>query len=100
MLFSDDSRLLQVFGAKRIEAFVGPKDQFSGRAVYRVWGLVMLESWCRHHAVTLPRLSVEVRRKGALLEEAAPSTLFAREVAPKVYAAIVLPADEAARASR
>lgn len=100
MLFSDDSRLLQVFGAKRIEAFVGPKHQFSGRAVYRVWGLVMLESWCRHHAITLPRLSWDARRRGASVEGAGPATLFARQVAPQVYAAIVLPADEAAPASK
>jgi asparagine synthase (glutamine-hydrolysing) len=100
MLFSDDSRLLQVFGAGRIEAFVGPKDQFSGRAVYRVWGLVMLESWCRHHPVTLPRLSAEVRRKGASMEAAGATTLFARQVAPQAYAAVVMSAQDAGQAAK
>lgn len=100
MLFSDDSRLLQVFGARRIEAFVGPEDQFSGRAIYRVWGLVMLESWCRHHPVTLPRLSQEVQSRRATSERAGATTLFARQVAPQVYAAVVLSAGEAGAAAK
>jgi hypothetical protein len=99
MLFSDDSRLLQVFGAGRLEAFIGREDQFSGPTVYRVWGLVMLESWCRHHQITLPRLSVEARRGGASKSDGMGRTLFARRVAPGSYAAVVMAARDSEKAA-
>lgn len=99
MLFSDDSRLLQVFGAGRLEEFIGSENQFTGSVVYRVWGLVMLESWCRHHAVTLPRLPVEARREKILRLDSDSRTLFFRAVAPGSYACVVMEASERSAAN-
>ena len=99
MLFSNDSRLLQLFGAERLESFIGHADHFNGSAVYRVWGLVMLESWCRHHPITLPSLSVEARRVNTSSAHDTTRTLFVRQVAPCSYAGIVMTAQEAGRAA-
>ena len=90
MLFSEDSRLLQVFGAKRLEGFIGSEAHFSGPVVYRVWGLVMLESWCRHHRVTMPRLSAESRSRAPSSNEREKRTLFARQIAHHSFAAVVM----------
>lgn len=98
MLFSDDSRLLNALGANRLESFIGKQDQFNGSAVYRVWGLVMLESWCRSHKVSLPRLSSAVRQMRAD-GVSGSATLYARQIAPDCYAATILSAAEEAKAA-
>jgi hypothetical protein len=97
MLFSNDSRLLDVFGPNRLESFVGKQDQFSGSAVYQVWGLVMLESWCRSHKVTLPKLSAAVRQSTNCMS--GPATLYARQIASDCYAATVLSATDEIKAA-
>ncbi|MEC5385612.1 asparagine synthase (glutamine-hydrolyzing) [Uliginosibacterium sp. H3] len=97
MLFSEDSRLLDVFGPARLESFVGNEAQFNGSSVYRVWGLVMLESWCRSHKVTLPKLPPTIRQTQAD-RTAGAATLFARQIAPDCYAATVLSAADEKKA--
>ena len=87
LLQGNDSRLQAVFGEKRIRDFVGSAEQLTGAAVYRVWGLVMLESWCRHHRVVMP--SVPLQRQHSRKSVVTMPTLYAIEVAPNAYASVL-----------
>lgn len=86
LLQGHDSRLQAVFGEKRICDFIGSVAQLTGAAVYRVWGLVMLESWCRHHRVVMP--SVPLHRGHSRKSAVSMPTLYAIEVAPNAYASV------------
>lgn len=51
-LLTEDSRLMAVFGAPKLEQILD-----RSRAVHRWWALCVLESWFRNHPVKLPRLA-------------------------------------------
>ena len=55
LLGNGDSRLGHTFGQERISHFM--RNQWgAGFSPYRLWAVLMLESWLRTHTVRLPNL--------------------------------------------
>ena len=58
LLEGDDSVLRSALGAERIGRFFARQRAAGGFSTYQVWALAMLESWLRHHPVTVPKLEI------------------------------------------
>jgi glycosyltransferase involved in cell wall biosynthesis len=63
LVASDDSRLRESLGSKRIDAFLERQSSPHEFSTYQVWAVAMLESWCRQHQATLPRFEQKTERR-------------------------------------
>jgi asparagine synthase (glutamine-hydrolysing) len=57
LIESDDSRLRSMLGDRGISRFLRRQRTPGQFSAYQVWCVAMLESWLRHHPVTLPSLA-------------------------------------------
>jgi asparagine synthase (glutamine-hydrolysing) len=74
LVASDDSRLRESLGSKRIDAFLERQSSPHEFSTYQVWAVAMLESWCRQHQARLPKFE-EKSHHGVASRESEPSLL-------------------------
>jgi asparagine synthase (glutamine-hydrolysing) len=55
LLLGPESRLRSAFGDAALDGFLATQRSRTGYDAYRLWAVAMLESWCRHHPVKLPK---------------------------------------------
>ena len=54
LLNSDDSRLRQMLGSQRVDAFIKRQTTAGQFSTYQTWAVCVAESWLRHHPCKIP----------------------------------------------
>lgn len=71
MLDSEESRLRSAFGSDRIDSYMSRQRSPEHFVPYRLWGVLMLESWLRHRPTLIPDLQGGAGRRNRSWNEAA-----------------------------
>ena len=54
LLNSDDSRLRQMLGSQRVDAFIKRQTTAGQFSTYQTWAVCVAENWLRHHPCKIP----------------------------------------------
>ena len=65
LLLGPEGRLRACLGHATLDRFLAAQRSYAGYETYRLWAVAMLESWCRHHPIRLPRLAPPAARVAA-----------------------------------
>src|SRR6185503_17118096 len=65
LLLGPEGRLRACLGHPTLDRFLAAQRSYAGYETYRLWAVAMLESWCRHHPIRLPRLAPPAARVAA-----------------------------------